>query len=62
MIPTQAQVDESELFRERPSNKTTQVPDISHVWMPILESQLWLATEAPGKIAYPDGDAPLYTV
>ena len=59
-VPTQAQVDESELFLEQPSDKSVPVPNISHVWMPILESKLWLTTEAPGKVEYKDGDAPMY--
>ena len=59
-VPTQAQVDELELFQERASDKSVQVPDISHVWVPLLETRMMLATEVPSRIAYPDQDAPLY--
>ena len=60
MIPTQAQIDQSELFQERSSDKTAPVADVSDAWMPILEEKLWLAMEAPDKMKHKDGTAPLY--
>ena len=59
MIPTQAQIDQSELFQERPSDKTAPVADVSDAWMSILE-KLWLTMEAPDKMKPKDGTAPLY--
>ena len=60
MIPTQAQIDQSELFHERPSDKTALVADVSNAWMPILEERLWLVTEAPDRMKHKDGTTPLY--
>ena len=50
VIPTQVQIDQSELFQERASDKTAKVANVSDAWMPILEERLWLATEAPDKM------------
>ena len=61
MIPTQAQIDQSELFHERPSDKTAPVADVSNAWMPILEERLWLTMEAPDKMKHKDGTMPPYT-
>ena len=60
MILSQKQIDQSELFLERPSDKTAPVADVSNAWMPILEDRLWLAMEAPDRIKHKDGTAPLY--
>ena len=60
MIPTQVQIDQSELFQEQASDKTALVADVSNAWMPILEERLWLAMEAPDKMKHKDGTAPLY--
>ena len=60
MIPSQKQIDQSELFLEQPSDKTAPVADVSDAWMPILEDRLWLAVEAPDRIKHKDGTAPLY--
>ena len=60
VIPSQKQIDQLELFLERPSDKTAPVADVSNAWMPILEDRLWLAAEAPDRIKHKDGTAPLY--
>ena len=60
VIPTQAEIDQSELFQEQASDKTAPVADVSDAWMPILDEKLWLATEAPDKMKHKDGTAPLY--
>ena len=60
VIPTQVQIDQSELFQERPSDRTAPVANVSNAWMPILEEKLWLTTEAPDKMKSKDGTAPLY--
>ena len=60
VIQTQEQIDQSRLFREWASDKTTTVADVSDAWMPILEERLWLAMEAPDKMKHKDGTAPLY--
>ena len=60
MIPSQKQIDQSELFLERPSDKNAPVADVSNAWIPILEDRLWLAAEAPDRIKHKDGTAPLY--
>ena len=60
VIPTQTQIDQSDLFRPRPSDKTAPVTDVSDTWMPILEEGLWLTTEAPDQMKHKDGTAPLY--
>ena len=60
VIPSQKQIDQSELFLERPSDKNAPVADVSDTWMPILEDRLWLAAEAPDRIKHKDGTAPLY--
>ena len=60
VIPTQAQIDQSELFHEWPSDKTAPVADVSDAWMPILEERLWLAMEAPDRMKHKDGTTPLY--
>ena len=60
MIPSQKQIDQSELFLEWPSDKTALVADVSDAWMPILEDRLCLAVEAPDRIKHKDGTAPLY--
>ena len=60
IIPTQTQIDQSDLFWPRPSDKTAPVKDVSDTWMPILEERLWLATEAPDQMKHKDGTAPLY--
>ena len=58
VIPTQVQIDQSELFHERPSDKTAPVADVSDAWMPILEERLWLAMEAPDRMKHKDGTTP----
>ena len=60
VIPSQKQIDQSELFLERASDKTTSVANVSNAWMPILEEKLWLAAEAPDLMKHKDGTAPLY--
>ena len=60
MIPSQKQIDQSELFLEQASDKTALVADVSNAWIPILEDRLWLAAEAPDWIKHKDGTAPLY--
>ena len=60
VIPTQAQIDQSELFQEQSSDKTAPVADVSDAWMPILEEKLCLTMEAPDKMKHKDGTAPLY--
>ena len=60
VIPTQAQIEQSELFQERSSDKTAPVADVSDAWMPILEEKLWLAMEAPDKMKHKHGTTPLY--
>ena len=60
MIPTQVQIEQSELFQEWSSDKTAPVANVSDAWMPILEEKLWLAMEAPGKMKHKDGTTPLY--
>ena len=60
MIPSQKQIDQSELFLERASDKTALVADVSNAWMPILEKRLWLAAKAPDRMKRKDGTAPLY--
>ena len=60
VIPTQAQIDQSKLFHERPSDKTAPVADVNDAWMPILEERLWLAMEAPDRMKHKDGTTPLY--
>ena len=60
MIPSQKQIDQSKLFLEQPSDKTTPVADVSDAWMPILEDRLWLTAEAPDQMKHKDGTAPLY--
>ena len=60
VILSQKQIDQSELFLERASDKTASVDDVSNAWMPILEDRLWLAVEAPDWMKHKDGTAPLY--
>ena len=60
VIPTQVQIDQSELSQERSSDKTAPVADVSDTWMPVLEERLWLAMEAPDKMKHKDGTTPLY--
>ena len=60
VIPTQVQIDQSELFQERSSDKTAPVANVSNAWMPVLEESLWLAMEAPDKMKHKDGTTPLY--
>ena len=60
VILSQKQIDQSELFLERPSDKTAPVANVSDAWMPILEDRLWLTVEAPDRIKHKDRTAPLY--
>ena len=60
VIPSQKQIDQSELFLEWPSDKTAPVANVSDAWMPILEDRLWLTAEAPDRMEHKDGTAPLY--
>ena len=60
VIPTQARIDQSELFQEWSSDKTALVADVSDAWMSVLEERLWLAMEAPDKMKHKDGTTPLY--